>query len=113
MYIGATYISELCSPDGTSLVPGILDGNTQYLSYRTTLSQPKQKRPGSTTWRKLWRKLLVSFTAGERFLRDDLGDWTENHSKTGRWSAYKTRENIVYIRTDESWHAYQRHGTEL
>ena len=45
------------------------------------------------TWRKFWGKLLVLFTAEERFFNDDLRDWTNNLSRIGRWTIYTIHKN--------------------
>ena len=36
--------------DGTSFVPGILEGDDSQLCYQTTLTKPHQEQPGNHSW---------------------------------------------------------------
>ena len=40
MHLGVNYVSEICTTDGASLVPGILVGDECQLNYQTTLTKP-------------------------------------------------------------------------
>ena len=50
MYLGVNYVSEICTTDGTSFVPGVLEGDKCQLNYQTTLTKPNQERPGEYSW---------------------------------------------------------------
>ena len=46
MYLGVTWVSEICTTDGLSFIPGILHGKECQLNYKTTLTtriQPQDK----------------------------------------------------------------------
>ena len=45
MYLGFTYLSELCNPNGRSINTGILSRTRDSGPYRTTLSRPNQPWP--------------------------------------------------------------------
>ena len=57
MYLGVNYVSEICTTDEASFVPGILEGDDCQLNYQTTLTKPNQEKPGEHSWM-LWRRIL-------------------------------------------------------
>jgi hypothetical protein len=48
-----------------------------------------------------------------------FGPWTVNHSRSGRWNAYRSKHNKVYqFRNNKqtevgTWDVYTRHGSQL
>jgi len=117
MFIGVMYTSEICTIDGASLRPGILNGNHNTHEYVITLSTPKQSKPNRRSW-DLWAKLVTEFTSDGTRLKQQLGRWTSDHSKSGRWSAYRLRNKVYkYTSIDnnnhEYWEVYEQHGTHL
>ena len=49
IYLGVTHISEICTTDGPSFIPGILKGDDDcQLNYQTTLTKPNEKSQEST-----------------------------------------------------------------
>ena len=63
MYLRVNYVDKICTADGTSFVPGILegDGNCQ-LNYQTAFTKPNQEKPGEHSWM-LWRRILKMLTS--------------------------------------------------
>ena len=43
MFLGVHYVSGICIVDGTSFVPGMLEGDDSQLCYQTTLTKPHQE----------------------------------------------------------------------
>ena len=79
MYLGVTWLSEICTTDRTSLVYGIGDDNVE-LSNKNTVTKPAQNKSNTRSW-VLWNKLLKLFTVpNELTLKEPLGDWYKNHS---------------------------------
>ena len=48
--------------DGTSFVPGILEGDDSQLCYQTTLTKPHQEQQVTHSWI-LWKRLLKTLTS--------------------------------------------------
>ena len=95
MYLGVTWLSEICTIDGTSLVEGIGDDVVELL-HENTLTKPAQNKPNTRSWA-LWDRLLKTFTIpNESTLKESLGDWHQNHSRYRRWNTYQENSNTVY-----------------
>ena len=60
MYLGVTWLSEICTIDCTLLVEGIGDDDVE-LPHENTLPKPAQVKPNTRSWA-LWDRLLQSFT---------------------------------------------------
>ena len=43
IYLGVIWVSEICTTNGASFVPGILEGDECQLHYQTTLTKPNQE----------------------------------------------------------------------
>ncbi|OEU21556.1 hypothetical protein FRACYDRAFT_235180 [Fragilariopsis cylindrus CCMP1102] len=91
--------------------------------YNVTMLKPKQKAPNNRSWR-LWRRVLQTFTINtitnnSRKLITPLAEWTNNHSKSGRWETYQAHDKKIYKYkqsqegTTEYWEQYAKHGTKL
>ena len=93
MYLGVTWVSKICTTDGASFVPGVLEGNECQLNSKTTLTPPHQVKPGSHSW-KLWRRILKLLTTAPTAktttnrLQQKLGMWKITHSESGQWLSY-------------------------
>ena len=80
MYLGVTWVSEICTTDSLSFVPGILHGKECQLNYKTTLTTPHQVKPGNHSWM-LWRRILKLLTTAptsqtkQNRLQKNLGMW--------------------------------------
>jgi hypothetical protein len=59
------------------------------------LQRTKQKKPNSYSW-KFWKKAIQSFTKDGKKLNSALGPLTGSHSRSGRWNAYRSKNNKVY-----------------
>jgi hypothetical protein len=107
MYLGVMYMSEICNEDGTAIREGYENGTNKQKTYRITLTIPRQKKPNTASW-KLWWKVLQSFTNGNNYrLSKQLGEWTDNHSKSGIWNAYKLDHRAYrYKKIGEENHEY-------
>jgi hypothetical protein len=73
----------------------------------------------SYSW-KLWKRAIQSFATDGNKLNFTLGLWTGNHSKSGRWNAYKSKHNnkVYQIRNNKqnevrNWNVYTSHGSQL
>ena len=51
MFLGLHYVSEICTIDGISFAPEILEEDASQLSYQITLTKPRQEKPGDRSWR--------------------------------------------------------------
>ena len=114
MYLGVTWLSEICTIDGTSLVEGIGDDNIE-LPHENTLPKPAQVKPNTRSWA-LWDRLLQSFTQPNKSkLKEPLGDWYRNHSRYGRWNAYRENSHNVYSWNpiEKDWTKYRAYGNRL
>ena len=106
--------------DGTSFVPGILEGDDSQLFYQTTLTKPHQERPGDHSW-KLCKRILKTLTSSSKTpnrLTTQLGTWINAHSECGKWLSYQDRNENFYAREthkDKEWIVYKRtnKGTQL
>ena len=122
MYLGVNYVSEICTTDGTSFVPGILEGDENYqLNYQTTLTKPNQEKPGEHSWM-LWRRILKILTSAPttktKKLKQRIGKLTNTHSKSDQWLSYQDRNgkfNAREFRKDTEWEIYEHtnRGTQL
>jgi hypothetical protein len=95
MYLGVMYLSEICNISGSQLQTGIKINTHDKDVYKVTLQQPEQTKPNSYSW-KFWTRAIQSFTTDGKKLNSTLGPWTGNHSKSGRWNAYRSKDNKVY-----------------
>jgi hypothetical protein len=65
------------------------------------------------------KKAIESFTQDGKKLISTLGPWTGNHSTSGRWNAYRFKNNKVYQFSDNEqneasqWDVYTSHGSKL
>ena len=114
MYLGANHVSEICTTDGASFVPGILVGDEYQLNYQTTLTKPHQEKPGGHSW-KLWKRILKLLTSAPTTrtnrLQQKLGMWTNTHSKSSQWLSYQDRNGKFYAREthkDTEWKIFER-----
>jgi hypothetical protein len=119
MFLGVTYLSEICNVAGDTLQRGILTGNIVNTIYNTTLNKAKQKKPNNRSWL-MWKRVIDTFTMENNKLIETLGAWTTKHSNSGRWESYhSTKDNKVYrygFSKDENrhyWEKYKRYGTQL
>lgn len=99
-------------------MPGIETGTHDNTYYISTLHQPKQQKPNSSSF-KLWKEVLDTYTNKDNILKTKLGRWTTNHSTTGRWQSYQDTNNQVfkykYNKEDDHqyWESFRREGTQL
>jgi hypothetical protein len=108
------YFIEICTIDGTTIRDGITTGNNDNEEYILTLKKAIQHRPNTRSWN-LWTQAITSITSDGKVLQESLGDWTTNHSTSGRWNAYQ-HNNSVYQSVrhengDKKWRKYKRRGS--
>ena len=104
MYLGVTYLSEICTPDGLSISPGILNRTRDIDKYKTKLTRPYQMKPNTRSW-DLWDQIILPKTrANNKTLIQPLQQWTTHHSKAGIWKAYMHSTGNVYTRTQTTQH---------
>ena len=65
MYLGVTWVNEICTTDVSSFVLGILQGKERQLNYKITLTTPHQVKPGNHSWM-LWRRILKLLTTAPK-----------------------------------------------
>ena len=114
LYLGITYLSEISTIDGTSLINGINDGDEENMQYRNLLTCPVQVKPNTWSWA-LWDIHLQSYTTmNSSDLKVPLGNWTSNHSTNGRWNAYQD-QILVYswVNDNNNWKKYRVYGEFL
>ena len=105
MYLGVTWVSEICTTDGSSFVSGILHGNECQLNYKTTLTTPHHVKPSKHSWF-LWRRILRLLTTAptakttKNRLQQKLGKWKDTHSESGRWLSYQDNNNKILCKRD-------------
>jgi hypothetical protein len=103
---------------GSELQTGIENNTHDKNVYIVTLQKLKQKKPNSYSW-KFWKKAIQSLTTDGKKLNSTLGPWTVNHSRSGKWNAYRSKNNKVYqFRNNKqnevgTWNVYTRHGSQL
>ena len=88
MYLGFTYLSELCNLNSRSIHTSILSWPRNAGPYRTSLSRPNQPNPNTWSWL-LWEHILQLVTWSDgKTLKTSLGPWTGHHSIAERWQSY-------------------------
>ena len=123
MFLGIMYLSEICTISGRYIRKGIFNNTHKTKVYNVTMLKPKQKAPNNRSWR-LWKRVLQTFTINtitnnSRKLITPLAEWTNNHSKSGRWETYQAHDKKIYKYkqsqegTTEYWEQYAKHGTKL
>jgi hypothetical protein len=118
MHLGVMYLSEICNMSRSELQTGIENNTHDKNVYNVTLQRPKQKKPNSYSW-KFWKKSIQTFTKDGKKLISTLRPWTGNHSRSGRWNAYRSKDNKVYqLRINRQnevgqWDVYTSHGSQL
>ena len=88
LYLGVTYLSEICNVKGTHLVEGIGDGDTSNLICTPLQKKMYQPLPKTKTWA-IW-DMLSQYVTGPtepNKLISLLGDFTKDFSKNYRWNA--------------------------
>jgi hypothetical protein len=79
----------------------------------------QNKRSPTLTVGNFSKKAIQSFTTDGKKLNSTLGPWTVNHSRSGRWNAYRSKDNKVYqFRINKQnevghWNVYTSHGSQL
>ena len=125
-YLNVTYLSEISTPNGRSLILGIDSGTSIHRRYIPTKRAPKQARPGRRSF-DLWKQVLLQFTRNESMmLKTPLGAWTKDHSTNGIWTFYEMEEKVYEYVTPAGpdtatnniddrkyWNVYTKHGSTL
>ena len=100
--MGVTFLSKICTVDGHSLVVGINDENEDNLLYKNLLARLIQLKPNTRSWA-LWNLHLQTYTMTNSLdLKVPLGDWTCNHSKSGKWTAYRNCHTVFQWMDEEA-----------
>ena len=115
LYLGVTYLSEICNIKGTHLVDGINDGDTTNLLCTPLQDKIYQPYPSTKSWA-LWDLLLQYVTEDANPITEDanstklitpLGSFTKDHSTNNRWKGYRN-QSLAYIFNDDTslWQQY-------
>ena len=116
MHLGVQRISKICTMDGTSFVPGVLEeADNCQLKYQTTLTKPNQVKPGNHSWM-LWKRILniLTISPTTTLLKQPLGKWSTKHSECEKWLAYQDNNGRFYAKEtheDTEWIIYKRTKT--
>ena len=93
-WFNVTYVSEISTINGRSLIPGIDTGISIHQRYHPTKRALKQSRPGRRSF-DLWQKVLSKFTRNQgMILATPLGEWTKDHSTYGIWTFYESDDKV-------------------
>ena len=112
------YLSEITNENGRTIMDGVLFGSNPIQKYCRRSDGPKQKKPNTYSfkfWQKLFQPLLLNGCGNQ--LKQELGNWTKNHSKCGEWAAYQCENHVYEYREQnelKSWRLYsQQFGKQL
>ena len=114
LYLQAELLSELCSLDGTHLLPDAWHGRP--LPSQSKLSWPNQARPA--TWA-LWRSSIARLFLRNHFppprprpadlaLHNPLGLWHSHHSHYRHWPSYATESALYLLQTTRQYRVLPR-----
>lgn len=107
--LGVQYISELASPNGKTIR---FNYDTESISeYLPTQTRVKQEMPGKKSWG-LFCKAIKSVCDEDMRLKTLLGEWTLNHSRSGKWQYY-IEEQSLYKRNGDVWKRYDVNSRQL
>ena len=109
MFLGVKYFSEICTPDGTSILPGGKKRERDTDAYKTKLTRPYQPKPNSRSL-ELWDRIILPITrVDNKTLIHPLGPWTKHHSTAGDWTACMDHNGTVYTKNgnNNKWSQYQ------
>jgi hypothetical protein len=114
LFLGVMYSSKICTIDGTTIRDGITTGHNNNEEYILTLKKAIQHRPNTQSWN-LWSQAITSITSDGLILNESLGDWTTNHSTSGRWNAYQHNhseyQSVLHENGDRKWRKYKRRSS--
>ena len=125
-YLQVKRISDLCTADGTFILPNVHKGERSIRQSSSRLKEINQQRPGDATWG-IWRKFLKtlcnnttnpmyeSCTSGAANAKDTgrrlrlrlpLGDWEGKANESERlWPFYYSHaNNVLYRSYRKDWH---------
>ena len=113
IYLGVTFVSDVATPEGSSLTRAAYDGRMDVLTQHRGLI-PYQRRPGPKSWTK-WRKFLTSLLCStqQRRLIQPLGKWFFGGSSTFRnWLSYLDRPSsrLFVSAPNGQWLEYRYQG---
>ncbi len=105
MFLKATYLSDICTGDGTAINPQYWDGQTKCNS---EFIWPQTEKPPNSDWT-LWKKHLMSALAlGQKdTLQKPLGNWAHHQ---GQMDGYflETDGKHLFQRKQEKWFIYTK-----
>ena len=111
LYLGITYLSDISTINGESLIEGINDGDEENMQCRNLLTRPVQPKPNTMSWT-LCDVHLKSYTTMNRLnFKVHLGTWTSNNSTNGRLNAYQNQNFVCsWVDDDNNWNKYSVYG---
>ena len=113
LYLGATFVSDISTPEGSKITRAAYDGRMDILTQHRGLI-PYQRRPGPQSWTK-WRKFLNSLLSSTQYRRlaQPLGKWYFGGSSTfWNWLSYLDRPSsrLFVSAPNGQWLEYHYHG---
>ena len=117
LYLQVHMVSEICSADGSGLLPSIWRG-THPTNSSSKLFWPRQQRPSGIAWR-LWRRFLTPLLKPTSYsiystrlpLAQPLGHWFDYYQDERQWNWYYTAALKSLIRFDTMARSFQVHPT--
>ena len=106
LYLGVTLLSDITTPSGTQIQPGILEGIKPFIHIHNGL-MPYQDRPSESS-RLQWTSFLQTFFSTDHNLSEPLRRWYITGDKTHRkWRYYGVPNvNIAFMRKDDVFECY-------
>jgi hypothetical protein len=98
LYLGVYLASDVVSPNGKTLLPGMFRGSTVQRLNRPSVLFPCQARPDATSWTQWRRALRALFTVPrctQLVLLEPLGNWFPLRSDSQKWMYYRTSDTII------------------
>ena len=111
LYLQAVTVSDISTPTGISLAPGIENGQSTLWTSRSQHHYTNQSNPSPAVW-KLWKKAMRLFSNKDGSLHVPLRQWLQPPSTQRRqWTAYFDPINdVLLFRYTAKYEIHTRHG---
>ena len=112
LYLQAVTVSDISTPTGRTLAPGIEAGLSTLWTSRSQHHHTNQGCPSSAVW-KLWKKALRLFSKPDGTLHVPLRQWIQPPSTQRRqWTVYfDPEDDVLLFRYTSKYEIHQRHGS--
>ena len=117
MYLGITWLSEICTLNGKCIQPHILQHKRDETEYTPKKDKPYQPKSNTQSWKILKRLISEITETNNRTLtsKHKLHHWRKHQSSSGIWNAYMNQNGTIsWIQTkNNKWNQCYTHGTQL